>query len=199
MPIYKFLGVVVIIGLTALPVHSFANQDAKSAYLNGNYEKAIKLWQNSAENGDADAQFNLGFMAENGQGMKRDLFAAAQWYELAARQNYPTAEQMLLAVQKRISKENEEAMLQWLPQAEAGDAQSQLAVSKILSLGQLAVQDNIEALKWLTLAKEGTKNDTVLRRIQRFEKQLLSRLNTEQIAEAAQRVTDWKALRKTID
>ncbi len=172
---------------------------AKNAYIAGDHIKAFTLWQSAAQQGDPEAQFNLAFMYENAQGTKRDLFAAAKWYELAAGQNYPMSDSMLKLVQRKIQEENQKALLEWLPKAEAGDAKSQLSVSKILSTGKLAAEDNIEALKWLLLAEEGAKNQSVKTRITRFKTQLLLKLTQAEIANAKNRVDIWKDLRKPIE
>lgn len=37
-------------------------EDAQTAYDHGDYATALRLWQPLAEGGNADAQFNLGFM-----------------------------------------------------------------------------------------------------------------------------------------
>ena len=60
--------------------------DAKSAYNAGNYEKAAKLLVTQAQQGNAEAQFNLGLMYDNGQGVPKDYKEAAKWYRLAAEQ-----------------------------------------------------------------------------------------------------------------
>jgi TPR repeat protein len=167
--------------------------------MSGDHVKAFNLWQTAAQKGNAEAQFNLAFMYENAQGTQRDLFAAAKWYELAAGQNYPMSESMLQVVQRKIHEEIQKALLEWLPKAEAGDAKSQLTVSQILSTGKRATEDNIEALKWLLLAEEGAKNQSVKTRITRFKKQLILKLKDAEITNAKSRVLVWKDLRKPIE
>ena len=46
----------------------------------------MKWFRKAAEQGDADAQFNLGVMYRNGQGVKQDDFEAVKWYRKAAEQ-----------------------------------------------------------------------------------------------------------------
>jgi hypothetical protein len=48
--------------------------------------EAVRLYSLAAEQGDADAQFNLGVMFEHGQGVARDRAEAIRWYHLAAAQ-----------------------------------------------------------------------------------------------------------------
>ncbi len=48
--------------------------------------EAVKWYRKAAEQGDAYAQYNLGFMYDNGEGVPRDYAEAARWYRKAANQ-----------------------------------------------------------------------------------------------------------------
>ena len=45
-----------------------------------------------AEQGNADAQYNLGVMYYNGRGVRQDYAEAVKWYRQAAEQGYPQAQ-----------------------------------------------------------------------------------------------------------
>ena len=65
-------------------------------YYNGegipqNYAKAVEWYQKAADQGDAVAQFNLGFCYENGQGVYKSKKEALKWYQKAADQGYEDA------------------------------------------------------------------------------------------------------------
>ena len=49
-------------------------------------KEAVKWSRKAAEQGDAEAQFNLGIMYHNGQGVPQDHAEAARWYRKAAEQ-----------------------------------------------------------------------------------------------------------------
>ena len=51
-----------------------------------NYAKAAKLYRKSAEQGYAEAQYNLGRMFENGRGVSKDYAKAVEWYRKSAEQ-----------------------------------------------------------------------------------------------------------------
>ncbi|KGB92594.1 tetratricopeptide repeat protein [Burkholderia cepacia] len=53
--------------------------------------EAFKWYRLAAEQGDANAQNNLGLMYENGQGVRKDDAEAARWYRLAAAQGAATS------------------------------------------------------------------------------------------------------------
>ena len=48
----------------------------------GDYATALKEWRPLAEQGDANAQSNLGWMYDNGLGVLEDDKAAVKWYRL---------------------------------------------------------------------------------------------------------------------
>lgn len=50
----------------------------------GDYATALREFHLSAEQGNALAQHNLGFMYYNGRGVKRDYVQAHKWWGLAA-------------------------------------------------------------------------------------------------------------------
>ena len=58
----------------------------------GDYQTAIKLWKQLAEQGSASAQFNLGIMYSKGYGVKQDYTEAAKWNRKAAEQGSATAQ-----------------------------------------------------------------------------------------------------------
>lgn len=65
------------------------------SYLSGNYEMAYQEWLPLAELGDAEAQYNLGVMYDEGAGRKQDPSAAAAWYHKAAKQGFLNAQSNL--------------------------------------------------------------------------------------------------------
>ena len=70
--------------LAALEENFVTGIKALNAYTNEDYSRAFFLYRPLAENGDASAQYKLGLMYENGQGTKRDMEKAREWYEKAA-------------------------------------------------------------------------------------------------------------------
>ena len=60
-----------------------------------NYAEAFKWYRRAAEQGDAEAQFNVGAMYANGTGVQQDFSKSAFWFEKAASQDYDQAKQAL--------------------------------------------------------------------------------------------------------
>jgi len=69
-----------------------SGQLAADAFAAGDYSTAISLWGPLANRGDPVAQFNLGFMLEEGTGTPRDYQGAAQMYRLSADQGNSSAQ-----------------------------------------------------------------------------------------------------------
>ena len=54
-----------------------------AAYLSGDYETAYNEWLPRAEEGDAIAQFKIGSLYLEGQGVARDYVRAHMWFTIA--------------------------------------------------------------------------------------------------------------------
>ena len=61
------------------------------ALYRGEYATALKWFTLSAEQGNAYAQYSLGYMYENGRGVIQDNIRAHMWYNIAASQGYEYA------------------------------------------------------------------------------------------------------------
>ncbi len=54
--------------------------DAKVAYQNGDYKKAVELYKKACDGGDAGGCLELGFRYENGKGVKQNSQKALELY-----------------------------------------------------------------------------------------------------------------------
>jgi TPR repeat protein len=70
-------------------------EDGKSAYQSGDYATALHLLNPLAAGGDADAQYVLGCLYENGDGVRQDFAQAASWFQAAAEQGLAEAAAVL--------------------------------------------------------------------------------------------------------
>jgi len=64
----------------------------------GDFATALREWTPRAEQGDADAQLNLGRMYKKGDGVTQDYRTALKWYRLAAEQGILDAQTNLGAM-----------------------------------------------------------------------------------------------------
>ena len=67
-------------------------RDGLDAANRGDYKTAYKLWLPLAEQNNAESQFNLGVMYDQGKGVHPIGMRAFKWYELSAEQGYPKAQ-----------------------------------------------------------------------------------------------------------
>ncbi len=80
-------AIVITIGaLSASPVLA-DYEDGVAAHERGQYATALKEFLPLAEQGHAAAQYYLGFMYEQGDGVEQDYVESARWYTRAAEQD----------------------------------------------------------------------------------------------------------------
>jgi hypothetical protein len=78
----------------------------------GDFATALREWRPLAEQGDAGAQYNLGVMYRQGQGVPQDDKTAVKWYRLAAEQGHAEAQETVKIVQEKIEDESGKRLLQ---------------------------------------------------------------------------------------
>ena len=104
-----------------------------------------------AEQGDAEAQFNLGFCYDDGRGVKKDYGEAVKWYRKAAEQNFAPAEFNLgfcYANGQGVRKDKEEAVKWFRRAAEQNYAPAQSNLGYCYDNGRGVAKDAVEAVKW---------------------------------------------------
>jgi hypothetical protein len=84
-----------------------------------NFKQAVNWFRQSAEQGDALAQFHLGKMHADGTGVPQDYKLAEYWYRKSATQGYAAAQFELgqCFLNGGCGKRDEKAALTWLDQA----------------------------------------------------------------------------------
>ncbi|MCU0934422.1 MAG: hypothetical protein MUE86_08375 [Thiobacillaceae bacterium] len=80
----RFLLTCLLLSVSAL-AHAGVDE-GMSAYSSGDYDKAAREFKVLAERGDREAQYMLGLLHEEGQGVERDDLLAAYWYARSADQ-----------------------------------------------------------------------------------------------------------------
>ena len=89
------LPVLLLTLLVANSAFSADYQKGLDAAQSGDFAIALREWISLSEQGDADAQFNLGVMYSNGTGVLQDYKTAVKWYKLDAEQGYADAQNNL--------------------------------------------------------------------------------------------------------
>ncbi|MFZ2725107.1 MAG: caspase family protein [Methylococcaceae bacterium] len=70
-------------------------------YATDDYHNSFKQYLNSAYQGYVVAQYNLGYMYEEGKGVTQDYLIAKNWYFKAANQGYDNAKEALARLNKK--------------------------------------------------------------------------------------------------
>src|ERR1700747_1771839 len=70
--------------------------EGAAAYRAGNYQDAFKEWSVAAQQGDVDAQYNLGCLYVRGEGVPQTRAGAVDWLQRAADQGDVDAATWLL-------------------------------------------------------------------------------------------------------
>ena len=79
-------------------------QDGFDAYKRKDYKEAYKLFLPLAEQGVAEAQYNLGVMYDKGLGVPQDYKEAVKWFRLAAEQGNTEAREVLDLISREIAQ-----------------------------------------------------------------------------------------------
>ncbi|MEO3389174.1 tetratricopeptide repeat protein [Mesorhizobium sp. CAU 1741] len=129
-------------------------------------ERAAEYYEMAAEGGLADAQYAMAQFFRNGTGGKPvDLDKARYWLELAANQNYDTAQIELgtMLVEGRGGAEQEKAGFAWLMRAaRAGNPAAQNRVAKLYRSGVGVEADRVTAVAWYLRARRAGLVDQVM-------------------------------------
>ena len=118
-----------------------------------NEETPFEKTHKAAEGGDVEAQFNLGKMYRDGQGVEQSNEEAAKWFRKAAEQGDLEA-QVELAERYFVLDNLEEAEKWFVKAAEQGDADIQCDLGLRYRIGYGVRQSDKEAVKWYRKAAE---------------------------------------------
>jgi uncharacterized protein len=129
------------------------------AYERGDYAAALREWRSVAEDGDEIAQYNLGVLYANGQGVEQDNIEAFKWWRRSAQQGFVEATFNLghmYAHGVGVHQDHSQAVRWWRTAANQGDIRAQHALGYNYAMGLGVPQDYSEAVKlWRNPAERG--------------------------------------------
>ena len=111
----------------------------------------------AADQGDATAQFELGYKYRLGQGVPWDDAEAVRWFRLAAEQGHARAQVNLgdmYSNGRGVLKDDAEAVRWYRMVAEQGEVTAQFNLGLTYASGRGVIEDEAEAVKWYRLAAE---------------------------------------------
>src|SRR5438034_748246 len=146
-----------------------------------------------AEQGNVDAQFDLGFMYQNGDGVPKDSAQAVRWYRKGAQQGLADAQYNLGVTYytgNGVPKDSAQAVQWYRRAAEQGYAKAQYNLGLLYRNGDGVPKELVTAYMWFSLvAVQGIESA-------RTKRDSIERLMTaNQIAEAQRLIREWKPKR----
>ncbi len=145
----------------------------------------------AAELGNAQAQYELGRLYDNGKEVLQDEEAALKLYTAAAEQGHVEAHYSLgwmLIEEGGVLQDNEAALKWWTRAAELGDTRTPYLLGCMYALGEAVPQNNVLAFMWFSIATRGTvmKNQSMYNR-----DTVAKKMTPAQIKEAKSLATKW--------
>ena len=136
-----------------------ADQECVQARNNlGNCDgQAVHWFHKAAEQGDADAQYNLGCCYDEGNGVKQDYGQAVHWYRKAAEQGHADAQNNLGCSYRDgegVKQDYSQAVHWYRKAAEQGHADAQYYLGECYHEGDGVSQDYSQAVYWYRKAAE---------------------------------------------
>lgn len=147
-----------------------------------------------AEQGDTEAQYDLGLMYANGEGVARDDEQAVRWFRSAAEQGDADAQFNLSFMYlngEGVPQDYEEAIRWFRAAAEQGLAPAQFYLGFMYDSGRGVPRDEIQAHMWLSLATSSLTGDLREEAV-RGRDRVAEKMHPAEIAEAERLARQWK-------
>lgn len=144
--ILLYFFVTILFSFSAKSQTSISIQTAEQALSDGNYEKALEIWETLSNKGNLIAINNLGFMYERGYGVIRNQKKAVALYKKAAEGGIAVAQfnyGEALFLGNGIKKDNTEAKKWLLIALDRGSKDALYLLKDINKL--ISKEENIEA------------------------------------------------------
>jgi hypothetical protein len=154
-----------------------------------NPKDKFETLRKDAEQGNAPAQFNLGWMHEYGEGVPKDSAKAVEWYRKAAEQGHAKAQSNLGVMYAKgdgVPKDSAKAVQWWRKAAEQGYAAAQNGLGVMYAKGEGVPKDTVSAYMYLNLASSTESNAAKAR------DELAKEMTPDQISEAQRLSREWK-------
>lgn len=185
------LTMTLVLSVFCLAAPAWADfQAGVDAHDREDYATALQEWQPLADQGDAQAQYQVGMLYHKGRGVPQDDVQARKWYGKAAAQGQTKAQFSLgtLYFNGEGGRKDYQQALRWFRlAANQGMALAQTKIAIMYDYGEGVPKDKVQAYKWLSLAaKNGDKSAPLL----------LSSLDNEmtpaQVTKAKELASEWK-------
>ena len=152
---YRFIAIVLLLAVQSASAVDF--WAGSTYYLRGDFAAALREWRPLAEEGDARAQYYLGVMYANGEGVPENDRQAAYWFRKSARQGNSQSQYhlgILYANGEGVPEDDPQAVYWFRKSAKQGDARAQFNLGVIYEFGEGVPEDDRQAVNWYRQAAE---------------------------------------------
>lgn len=154
---------------------------------------ALREFRPLAEQGDANAQVNLGNLYMRGRAVKQDYYTAYDWYARAARQGNVAGQAKLGLMYYYglgVPEDHSEALRWFLKAGEQGDPEAAMVLGTLYDQGSTGKRQPAEAYLWYSIAADLGKEDA-----ETLRTRLLDELSPADVNSALTRLNVWRAQR----
>jgi uncharacterized protein len=169
-------------------------EEGVTAYQNGDYAEALRLWRPLANQGNAIAQAHLGLMYTFGRGVPKNDAEAVAWLRKAAAQGNSEGEGRLGVMYlygEGVPQDYAQAHM-WLRKgAEQGDFVAQDSLGYLYETGKDVPQDYVQAHMWYNLAASDAQDAAMSDTASQQRDLVAAKMTPAQIAEAQRMAREW--------
>jgi len=158
------------------------------------FTEAARWYRKAADQGNENAQVDLGLLYMGGNGVPKDWDEAARWFRKAADKGNATAQFNLgsLAENGQAGLAQADAAGWYRKSADQGYAYSQAALAGLYSLGHGVPQNKALAFMWMTLASRGMEAGSTRDELAAKITALVAQMTPQEIAEGQRLAKEWK-------
>ncbi len=160
------------------------------AYNKADFATALRIFRPLAERGHITAEYVIGLMYANGQGLPQDYSKALEWHRKAAEQGEAKAQFSVGVMYFKglgTKVDRKEAFKWYRRAAEQGEPTAQYNLGAMYAKGEAVPRDPVTADMWLILAATAR-----IRAAPAAEKQIAKSMSPAQRAEALKRARDFR-------
>ncbi len=181
-------GLLALVWLLVSPAHAQDYIKGFNAYLRGDFARAQQEFRPLAESGNVLAQYKLGVMYHNGEGVRQDFGEAVRWFHRAAMLGYAPAQNSVGVMYEKgrgVKRSYRDAVEWYRASAEQGYARAQYRLGRMYALGRGVQRDFTEAVVWFNIAATNGIEDAAL-----ASESVAARLTPEQLAAVERKSRD---------
>ncbi len=121
----------------------------------------LQFYRHKAMQGDAHAQFRVGWAYETGDGLPQDANAATRWYQRAARQGHMNARLNLAVMDPELTLDPaEQAFVALYQRGQAGDSEARRAAARQAVAGGYTRPELRQIFLWLQDLARGNDSES---------------------------------------